>query len=388
MTRSKKNRGMAPVQRGFNKVYKKTTSLWKGSDADWVFKREYDTPGVPPGTYELYKKPEEEPVIRFMKYNPDELQDKTVDDMSEALGAIEEGWMTWIDILGTPDNEMLETLEEKKRMHPLALEDVVTIGQRPKIDEYADGLFIVGKWFHLREKLVMKQVSMYVGDNFVITFQERPGDSFRPIRERIRSRKGRLRTSGGDYLAYAVIDLLIDNIFPLLEAFGDILEEIEDEIIGHPKKGTLQSIHKVKRELMLLRKGIWPMRTILSSLMREERPIITKETRLYLKDTYDHAIQIMDIIDTYRDLGSGLQDLYMNSMSNRMNEVMKVLTIIATIFIPLSFITGLYGMNFNPQASPFNMPELNWYFGYPFALLLMMCMTGVMLIYFRYKRWL
>ncbi len=222
----------------------------------------------------------------------------------------------------------------------------------------------------------------------MISFQEEEGDIFNPIRERIRKGKGFIRKSGPDYLAYALLDAVVDNYFLILEQFGERIEEMEEQLVSNPTQKTLQTIHNSKREMISLRKSVWPLREVVSKLERLESPLIKKKTHIYLRDVYDHTIQVIDTIETFRDMVSGMLDLYLSSISNKMNEVMKVLTIIATIFIPLTFIAGIYGMNFNPEASPFNMPELNWYWGYLATWLGMVTVARLMVIYFKRKRWL
>jgi magnesium transporter len=236
----------------------------------------------------------------------------------------------------------------------------------------------------------MEQVSLVFGENFVITFQEqgKKGDTFGPVRDRITNNKGKIRKMGTDYLAYTLLDSVVDNYFKALENIGEEIEDMEDELVTNPTPATLHGIHRLKKEMLLLRRSVWPLREIINELQREETPLIKQTTHIYLRDIYDHIITVIDTVETYRDTISGMLDVYLSSISNRMNEIMKVLTIYAVIFIPLTFIAGVYGMNFNTANSPFNMPELNWYFGYPFALGLMAVVGISMLIYFRRKKWL
>jgi magnesium transporter len=232
-----------------------------------------------------------------------------------------------------------------------------------------------------------EQVSMVLCSNCLITFQEREGDVFDPIRDRLKKNKGRIRKMGVDYLAYSLIDSVIDNYFTLLEKFGDHIELLEKELAEKPTERSLRKIHSLKRELIIMRRSVWPLRDVIHALEREEGDLISKDTVVYLRDLYDHTVRVMDAVETYRDMVSGLLELYMSSISNRMNEIMKVLTIIATIFIPLTFIAGVYGMNFNTSDSPLNMPELNWYWGYPFAWGLMLISAFIMFLYFKKKKW-
>jgi magnesium transporter len=233
-----------------------------------------------------------------------------------------------------------------------------------------------------------EQISLVFGQNFLLTFQERPGDVFDPVRNRLRGGKGRIRKNGSDYLCHALIDSIVDNYFKVLEGIGEEIESMDEELVTNPTPETLHKIHFLKREMIFLRKSIWPLREIIGGLEREETELIKESTNIYLRDLYDHTIQVIDTVETFRDMISGMLDIYLSSISNRMNEIMKVLTIFAVIFIPLTFIAGIYGMNFDPGKSPLNMPELGWYYGYPFALGLMAVVGIAMLFYFRRKRWL
>ncbi|HEQ78757.1 MAG TPA: magnesium/cobalt transporter CorA [Euryarchaeota archaeon] len=381
-------REVSGVQRGVDSVYKAAIRKWTTRGTTRLFSKEYTSPGMPPGTYDRPPFDSKPPIIRVIKYNKDHCEYIVVDDILKATSMVEQGYVTWIDIKGVPSRNLLESLDKNFNMHPLALEDVVAKGHRPKIDEYPNGLYMLVNGFHLNGFLNIKQISLYLGENYLISFQETAEDYFTPIQNRLLSGRGRIRSSGADYLAYAILDLVLDRTFPLLDALGDILETLENDIIENPRTKSIHRIHHIKRELTLLRKGILPFRQIINTLLRGESRFVKDETLVFLKDAYDHSIHIADIIDSYKDLSSGLQDLYISSVSNRTNDVMKVLTIIATIFIPLSFVAGVYGMNFDPGVSPFNMPELNFYFGYPMALMIMLSVALGMLIYFRKKRWL
>jgi magnesium transporter len=259
------------------------------------------------------------------------------------------------------------------------------------MDTFEQHIFIIIKMhaYDIENREVnSEQVSIIFGKNFVLTFQEIEADVFDQIRNRLKNNKGRIRKDGADYLAYSLVDAIVDNYFKVLDGINEEIEIIEDEVVTNPIPATLQKIHNLKRELIFLRKSVWPLREIIGILARDDSPLIKKTTKIYLRDLYDHTIQVIDTVETYRDIISGMLDVYLSSLSNRMNEVMKVLTIFAVIFIPLTFIAGIYGMNFNPEKSPFNMPELNWYFGYPLALGLMIIIGLVMLISFKRKKWL
>jgi magnesium transporter len=297
---------------------------------------------------------------------------------------------TWVHVQGQPDAATLAALADAYGLHPLAMEDVVNLGQRPKLEPFEHELFTVVHWPRVLDGHVhMVQVSLFLGPTWLVSFCEGADDPFEAIRARLRAEPpGLIRQRGADYLLYALLDLVVDQGFPVLDHLSTELEELEDAILGRPAPELLNRTHQVKRDLILLRKGLWPQREVVSSLSREEHPLIKSRTRPYLRDCYDHSIRILDLVETYREMASGLHDLYLSSLSNRMNEVMKVLTVIATIFIPLTFVTGLYGMNFNRSASPWNMPELDWYFGYPLLLLLLTGVAVGMLIYFRRRGWL
>jgi magnesium transporter len=258
-------------------------------------------------------------------------------------------------------------------------------GQRPKMEDFGDYLFIVLKMLHYDEKkdeTKTEQVSLVLSSKYVLSFQEDEGDVFDSIRERIRTDRGSIRKRRADYLAYSLIDAIVDNYFMVLEKIGEKIEDIEDELIKNPTPAVLQTIHHLKRELIFLRKSVWPLREVISRLERWESPLIDKSIDIYLRDVYDHTIQVIDSLETFRDTLSGMLDIYLSSVSNRMNEVMKVLTIIATIFIPLTLIAGIYGMNFR------YMPELESPWGYPMVYVVMLAVCAVMLVYFRRKKWL
>jgi len=344
------------------------------------------TPGTAPGT--LTVDPEApKPVIHVMAYGPDEWTERDIVDPQSVRDFLGKWPVTWVNICGLGDARVLTELGKIFALHPLALEDVVNLHQRAKVEQYGSHQFIVAQMVTFPERMETEQLSIFLGHNFVLTFEERVGDCLDPLRDRIRNGTGRVRVAGPDYLVYAILDAVIDAYFPVLERYGEHLEALEDDVIARPDNQTLSRVRAVKHDLLVLRRAIWPQRDALNSLFRDAAPMITEDTRIYLRDCYDHVIRIMDLLETYRELATGLMDVYLSSVSNRMNEVMKVLTIIATIFIPLSFIAGLYGMNFNAQKSPWNMPELDWRYGYPFALLLMAGVAMGLLVFFRRRGW-
>jgi magnesium transporter len=352
--------------------------------------KRYHPPGTAPGTL---RAPEDrsggEPFrVTVIDYGPDHLDEKEIKSVAELEPYRDTPTTTWINVEGLQDIAFLEGLGKLFDFHPLALEDVLNCGQRPKLEDYGKYHFLVMKSMLLKEEeLEIEQISFFLSGNYVITLQELPGDSFEKVRERIRqNRSGQIRKAGADYLLYALVDALVDEFFPVLESYGERIEDLEDEVVLRPEPETLQEIHRIKRDLLDLRRMAWPEREVISSLQREEAHLVRPETRVFLRDCYDHAIQVIDMIETYRDLSGGLLDVYLSSTSNRLNEVMKVLTIISTIFIPLNFIAGVYGMNFD-RRSPFNMPELGWYFGYPAVLTVMAVAGGMMALYFKRKGW-
>jgi magnesium transporter len=344
-------------------------------------------PGSPPGS--LVSDPNApSPVIHVIGYGPDGIHEYEVADLSLTEQYLATYPVTWVNVDGLGDAAILRRLGEMFGIHILALEDVNNPHQRAKVEQYPENLFIVGRMVGIADRLETEQLSLFLGQNYVLTFQERPGDSFDPVRDRIRRAGGRVRSAGPDYLAYALIDALIDNYFPVLEQYGERLETLEDEVITRPGPGLVAQIHEIKRDLLTLRRAIWPLRETVNSLVRDPIPLIRDETRIYLRDCYDHTVQIIDLLENYRDIASGLMEVYLSSVSNRLNEIMKILTMFTAFFIPLSLITGIYGMNFNGAISPLNMPELNWYLGYPYALGLMAVVAIGMLMYFRKKKWL
>ena len=328
------------------------------------------------------------PEIQVMAWSDGELTEREGVSVAEVEGLLGKWPMMWVNVNGLGDADTLSRIGVLFGCHNLSMEDVVHVHQRSKVERYEDYLFAVARMlFPGGEGIATEQISLFLRPGAVLTFQEKKGDCLDPVRERIRNSRGRIRKAGPDYLSYAILDAVVDSWFPVLESYGDILEDLEDAVLQAPDKETVASIHQIKRDLLEIRRTIWPMRETVNNLLREET-LILEETRLYLRDCYDHVIQVLDIVENYRDITSGFMDLYLSSVSNRMNEVMKVLTIIATIFIPLTFIAGVYGMNFNPGASPFNMPELNWRYGYPAVLGVMAVLGAAMLLYFLRRGWL
>ncbi|HEX7182208.1 MAG TPA: magnesium/cobalt transporter CorA [Thermoanaerobaculia bacterium] len=352
--------------------------------------KRFHAPGTAPGTLRAPEKPRTDRVrLTVIDYDPDHVEEKEVRNVEELAPYCNTPTVTWVNVEGLHDIAMLEALGHMFGLHPLTLEDVVNCGQRPKLEDYGNYHFLVMRSLRMvDDELETEQISFVLAENFVITFQEIPGDSFEAVRGRIRSGgRGRIRKMGPDYLAYALIDALVDEFFPVLEKYGERLELLEDEVIEKATPQTLGEVHQIKRELLTMRRAAWPEREVINALQREEAHLVQPETRVFLRDCYDHTVQVIDMIETYRDLSAGLLEVYLSSASNRLNEVMKVLTIISTIFIPLNFIAGIYGMNFNPEASPLNMPELNWYWGYPAILAVMLSVAVGLVFYFRRRGW-
>ncbi|MCC7301102.1 MAG: magnesium/cobalt transporter CorA [Bacteroidia bacterium] len=342
--------------------------------------------GFDPGTlvYRGKEHPEGKGIhISRMSYNSEELEEKAFSQLSDCLEDLKKGNITWINVDGVHKTEVIESVGEKFRIHPLTLEDIVNTEQRPKFEDYGHYILCVLHMMHYEHRVVSEQLSILVFENLVITFQEADGgDAFDYIRTRLRQNKGKIRKMGSDYLAYSLLDAVVDTYFTILEKIGDRIEVLEESLVAQPKDITLHQLHSLKREMIFLRKGVWPLRELLNNMERSESELITKTTDLYLRDLYDHTIRVIDTVETYRDLLSGMMDIYLSSLSNKMNQVMKVLTIISTLFIPVTFIAGIYGMNFR------YMPELASPNGYWITLVLMGSIIVGLLFWFRYKKWL
>lgn len=338
--------------------------------------------GAPPGTV-IVDPAAPRSIVQVLAYGPHGYEETT--DLSPAR--LRELWerfpVVWINVDGLGDVATIECLGESFHLHRLALEDVVHTHQRAKVDQYGETLFIAARMIDAQQPDSTEQLGVFLGKNFLITFQERPGDCFEPVRRRIREGVGRICHLGPDFLTYSLLDAVIDAYFPVIEAFGEQLDEVEESIIAGPGAHSLSKLHAIKGQLHMLRRAIWPHREMLAELARESTPMISDATRVYLRDCYDHVIQIVDLMETYRELSADLRDLYLSAVNNRINETMRVLTIIATIFIPITFIASIYGMNFDGEASAWNMPELKWRWGYPGVLGLMLATTIAMWIYFR-----
>jgi magnesium transporter len=343
-------------------------------------------PGAPPASLNVDPSAPK-PIIRLIAYSADKYDERGVSDPEEIRAFLGHWNVVWVDVDGLGDARVLEKIAAIFHLHPLAMEDVVNVHQRAKVDTFGERTFMVTHMLSLTDHLDCEQVSLFLGPDFVVTFQERPGDCLDPVRERIRKQETRVRESGAGHLAYSILDAVIDHYFPILEDYGERIEAIEDRIIAQPDRAVVAELHDLKRELLYIRRAIWPQREALNTLVRDEIPHISAETRLYLRDCYDHCVRIIDLVETYRETCSDLMDLYLSSISNRMNEVMKVLTIISTLFIPLTFIVGIYGMNFDTQVSPYNMPELKWYYGYPLCLAVMAVIAVGLFFFFRRKGW-
>lgn len=342
--------------------------------------------GLPPGTLVHVGERKVEAVrMTVIDYDEANFQEKQVGAVEECFAFKATPTVTWINIDGLHQVDIIEKVGAQFELHPLILEDILHTGQRPKLEDFDSYMYVVLKMLSYndqKQKVETEQVSLILGSNFVISFQESVGDVFEQVRDRIRNSKGRIRKMGPDYLVYSLIDAVVDNYFLILEKLGEKIEFMEEELVATPTEKTLQQIHRLKREMISLRKSVWPLREAVSALERSESRLIVKSTHVYLRDVYDHTIQVIDTVETFRDMVSGMLDIYLSSLSNRMNAVMKVLTIIATLFIPLTFIAGVYGMNFK------YMPELGWGWGYPAVLLVMAAVAVIMLIYFRKKKWL
>ncbi|MFZ0241130.1 MAG: magnesium/cobalt transporter CorA [Desulfobacterales bacterium] len=323
--------------------------------------------------------------LTLIAYDADHYQKKEIDSIEDVFPLAEAPAVTWINIDGLRDTPLIESIGHRFGVHPLTLEDILNLGQRPKAEDFENYVYIVFKMLSYppgMDHIESEQLSIVVGPNFLISFQEAPGDVLAPVRERIEKGKGRIRKAGSDYLAYALIDAVVDHYFLVLENFGEKIEDLESELLSDPTPDSLQHLYAMKRNVIFFRKQVWPMRELLNRLVKEETPLIDASVDVFLNDVYDHTIQIIDTIESFRDIMTGLLDIYLSTISNRMNEIMKMLTIIATIFIPLSFIAGIYGMNFE------YMPELKWHWAYPALWGVFIGVFLGMLAWFKHKKWL
>lgn len=366
----------------------------------------YDEPGSAPGTLYI-DEDAAQPAITLIDYNASSATRTQLATPEDCLPYLESPSVSWIDVQGLGDENILHRLGQVFKLHPLMLEDIVNIPQRPKVEEYPNQLIIILHMVSLRQQdelerpsykseqplqhpdfhslqpcFLAEQVSLVLGKNYLLTVQEEPEyDAFSPVRDRIRADRGIIRKQRADYLAYALIDAIIDGFFPVLEVYGEQLEELEDEVVVNPTRETLQKIHALKRQLLTLRRAIWPQRDAINTLIRDGSDLISPDVRIYLRDCYDHAVQVIDIVETYRELASSLMDVYLSSVGNKMNEVMKFLTVISTIFIPLTFVVGIYGMNFE------NMPELKVSWAYFACWGVMVGIASFLVIYFHRRGW-
>ncbi len=332
----------------------------------------------------------DEVTITVYEYNDVEYKETKVEDVEELKSYQNNGHIIWIDICGLHDVVKLGRIGEIFNIHPLVLEDILNVSSLPKIEDFESYLFLVTKRLFMATEGVEiehEQICFILKANILLTFQEIEGDDFNSIRERLRENKGRLRKQGSDYLIYRLLDSMVDTYFSIIDFFDEKIEDMEDEIIEKPNQASLQTIHHLRKELIKFKRATVPIRDILFMIEREHFSVFKKSTFPFLRDINDHVKQILDSIENYREITNGLMDVYLSTASNKMNEVMKLLTIISTIFIPLTFIVGIYGMNFNTKAGWLNMPELNWEYGYPFVLLLMGAIAGLLFAWFKRKNW-
>jgi magnesium transporter len=343
-------------------------------------------PGAAPGTLTIHPNAFP-PKIEFHGSSDGECEALIITDVETLPSLVAKHQRCWVNVDGLGDEKILRRLAELFQIHPLALEDVVHVHQRAKVEEYPQHLFIVLRMAWLGEELYTEQLSMVIRENVVLTFQERPGDCLDPVRIRLKDPRSPLRKQSLDHLAHAILDAIVDGYYPVIERFGEWIEEAEDSVPRARGSSVISEIHDLRQELLFLRRCVWPLRETMNVLLRDQFSFFTQETRLQLRDTYDHTVQLMDVVDTYRELCADLRDFYYAVVSQRTNEVMKVLTIVATIFMPLSFIAGVYGMNFD-TTSPLNMPELHWRYGYVFSLALMALTAGGLMWFFKRRGWL
>lgn len=342
--------------------------------------------GLPPGSLVYVGKHEktQKPVITVMEYDGETFSERQVEHVEELLPLKPAPMTTWINVDGVHDEDTLAEFGKAFDLHPLLLEDILNTDQRPKTEFTEHRIYVILKMFdfdQVQKSLLPEQVSLVIGPNFLLTFAEERDEEFDIIRERLRGQSQRLRQGGPSYLAYSLIDTVVDHYFLSLEKIGESLEALEESLMADPPRNILQDVHHIKREMIFLRKYIWPVREVVTALQHADTEILSPKTQLYMRDVYEHTIQVMDTLETYRDLLGGVQDLYLSVLSNRMNEIMKVLTVMSSVFIPLTFIVGVYGMNFK------YMPELGWRWGYPVTWLVMLMLALLMFRFFKRKRW-
>lgn len=350
----------------------------------------YKPAGTPPATLLPREGAKKRAEISLIQYDTATILESDFDSFEELTAKLDPNKVNWINIDGLGDIELLRKLGEYFHIHPLALEDVLNTAQRPKVEHFTSHFFIVSEMIYYGEEneLSFEQISLFLGDYFVITIQEECGhDVFEQVRARLRAGRGYGRKMKADYLAYALLDATVDQIFPVLETVGDSIEAVEEELLDKPTRATLKKLYEAKRLLLHLRRAAWPHREIFNTLIRDDTGLIGRETQIFLRDCYDHITQIIDIIESYRDLTAGLMDLYLSSLGFRTNEIMRVLTVVTVLFIPLTFFAGVYGMNFNTDKK-WNMPELNWPFGYLFFWCVCICSVVGMIFFFKRKKWL
>jgi magnesium transporter len=351
--------------------------------------KRYHPPGTPPGTLTGRERRHHEPprivLVDYDKARLDEIKEATPAQCAQYR---ERPSTTWIHVAGHPQVELLRELGKVLGLHALALEDVLNTGQRPKTEHFDGQLFVIASLPVASGSAIRtEQISLFLADNLVVSFHEGATDAFEPVRKRLREEGGWLRGRKADALLYALLDLAVDHGFPVLEQLGEQIENLESDILRTAGPNSLNAMHRVKRNLLTLRRMLWPQREVLNGLLADGEELIAQSTKVYLRDCYDHTIQIMDLIETYRDMTASMFDIYLSSVSNRLNETMRVLTVISTIFIPPTFLASVYGMNFDRNASPWNMPELGWAYGYPTLWALMLITVLGMLFYFKHKKW-
>ncbi|MFT6099668.1 MAG: magnesium transporter [Arenicella sp.] len=351
--------------------------------------KRYHPPGTAPGTLKAVPVNEATPLnIRLIDYRKDEINTLNGIDAAACAPYLGNDNITWVHVEGHPSEAVMLELGKLFKLHPLALEDVLNSGQRPKIEPFDDQLFVVMSMPMIaKEQVKVHQVSFFLSEKFLISFCEGDSPVFNEVIKRLRNDGSRLRSRGSDFLLYSLLDVVIDHGFPVLENLGLQLEAIEEQVLTAPDESSLETIHTVKRELIMLRHMLWPQREVINKLLRDDHALIHDDTLIYLRDCYDHSIHVLELLELYRDMTSSILEIYLSSISNRMNEVMKVLTIIATIFIPLTFIVGVYGMNFDTAAGAWNMPELNWAYGYVAIWSVMLVIVILMVIFFRRRKW-
>jgi len=373
--------------------YKRTRAQASQGTSNMAYlMKDYHPPGTAPGTLEAPGGEDANTAIHLLEYRGEQVNVLEIHDLPQLARELADGQpraaIAWVHVIGLGDVKLLQGLADLLKLHPLAMEDVTHLGQRPKVESYDDIVFTILQYpSFVQREIKLAQIALFVGKKFVISFQPSGPDLLAPLRARILATHARIRERNADYLAYAIIDLIVDSTFPVLEEMGEQLDALEDEIMHRPNGDIINVIYQMRRQLLGLRRVLWPQREVLGRLIHEDQDLFCAEVKIYLRDSSDHAVEAMDVVESYREMAASMLDVHFSNTTNRLTDVMRVLTVIATLFTPPTFVASIYGMNFD-RSSPWNMPELGWEYGYLMVWGIVVLMIVGMLIFFRRKRWL